>query len=213
MNSPDQVAGRPPAGAERGVAAATGPGYAGAVSPSDPADIPYRHWARWSLIPLAVTLVLDQASKWYLQSRIPNGAFTGVERPEHWPAWLTWHHNRGVAWGMFDQWPWLVMALTAVLIPVLAVMWWRTWRVSLWTNLACGMVLGGALGNAIDRLLSKTGHLAGVRDFIHIDLGVWPANPWPTFNIADSAICVGVILLILAGLRRPPPAATESHPT
>jgi signal peptidase II len=70
-----------------------------------------------------------------------------------------------------------------------------------WENLAFGLVLGGALGNAIDRVAFRLGRLGGVRDFIHVDLGFWPLNPFPTFNLADSGITVGFALLVLLSLR------------
>ena len=170
------------------------------------------HWARWALAPAAAAFVLDQASKWWLQALVPNGAFDNAH-PASWPAWLTWHHNTGVAWGLMNEMPWLVGALTLVLIPILIAMWWRHWRGSAIENCAWGLVLGGALGNAVDRALIHTGTLRGVRDFIHVDLGFWPFAPWPTFNIADAAICIGVALLIVSGFRRPASApAPESQP-
>ena len=64
-------------------------------------------------------------------------------------------------------------------------------------HFALGCVAGGALGNLIDRLILK-----GVRDFI--DLHWMDRAHWPTFNIADTAICVGVALLIWDALRSPP---------
>jgi signal peptidase II len=161
--------------------------------------LPIPTWARWSIGSGAVVLVLDQASKWWLQSLVPGGAMQSV-RPEHWPSWMEWHHNPGVAWGMFGSMPWLVGVLTLVLIPVLAVVWWRSWRGSRTENLGAGLVLGGAIGNAIDRALAMAGQLAGVRDFIHVDLGFPPFDPWPTFNIADAGICAGFALLVVHGL-------------
>lgn len=162
-------------------------------------------WMPWSLGSALAVLVLDQASKWWLQTLVPDGAHSSV-RPDHWPTWMEWHHNPGVAWGMLGTMPWLVGVMTLVLIPVLVVFWWRSWRSNVWENLGAGLVLGGALGNAIDRLLAMAGELAGVRDFIHVDLGFWPFHPWPTFNIADAGITVGFIMLVGYGLvpRRAP---------
>ncbi len=160
---------------------------------------PIPTWARWSCVAGGLVLVLDQATKWWLQSLVPGGAMVSV-KPDHWPAWMEWHHNPGVAWGMFGSVPWLVGIMTLVLIPVLIVIWWRSWRGTRTENLAAGLVLGGAFGNAIDRVLAMAGQLAGVRDFIHVDLGFWPLNPWPTFNIADAGISLGFVLLIAHGL-------------
>ncbi len=59
-------------------------------------------------------------------------------------------------------------------------------------HISLGMLLGGALGNIHDRVFQN----GLVTDFIEVDLGFWPADPWPNFNIADSLLCVGVVLLM-----------------
>jgi len=63
----------------------------------------------------------------------------------------------------------------------------RLWHISI------GMLLAGALGNIHDRLFNN----GQVVDFIEVNLHFWPANPWPTFNIADVLLCVGVAILII----------------
>ena len=55
------------------------------------------------------------------------------------------------------------------------------------------MLLAGALGNIHDRLFNN----GQVVDFIEVNLHFWPANPWPTFNIADVLLCVGVAILVI----------------
>lgn len=60
------------------------------------------------------------------------------------------------------------------------------------SQLAIGAVVAGALGNLHDRLFNN----GCVVDFIEVNLHVWPANPWPTFNIADVLLCVGLVFLI-----------------
>ena len=72
-----------------------------------------------------------------------------------------------------------------------------------WMIVACGAVLGGAIGNMIDRVA-----FGEVIDFLDVYVG---AYHWPTFNLADSAITVGVILLTLESLRQPQVARTTSH--
>jgi signal peptidase II len=156
-------------------------------------------WRRWFLPTLIVTLGSDLVSKSLI--------FAHSDAVD-WPHWIRWDFNRGVAWSAFSDQPWLVAALTAILIPILTVVWWIGYRALRIDNVAFGLILGGALGNAYDRLLTRLGHLEGVRDFIHVNLGVWPANPWPTFNIADSAICLGFALVLLVPNRwRVKPAA------
>jgi signal peptidase II len=58
---------------------------------------------------------------------------------------------------------------------------------------ALGLISGGALGNVIDRISRGR-----VVDFIMVDLGVWPLNPWPIFNVADAALVAGAILMAIA---------------
>jgi signal peptidase II len=76
--------------------------------------------------------------------------------------------------------------------------WWKQFRpLGPWENLAFGAVMGGAIGNAIDRVLSQFGMVGGVRDFIYVDLNMIGIDYiWPTFNVADAGICCGVILLV-----------------
>ena len=62
--------------------------------------------------------------------------------------------------------------------------------------MAFALIGGGAVGNLIDRV-----RFGEVVDFILVDLGFWPLNPWPIFNVADSAVCVGVGILIYRSFR------------
>ncbi len=115
------------------------------------------------------------------------------------------HVNTGVAWSLLDQHPTLVALLTLVLIPVLAVAWWHWFRgQGALEDLAFGCILGGALGNAWDRLTGvlSADSLSGVRDFISVDLHhVGIPYIWPTFNIADVGISIGFVALILGSFR------------
>jgi signal peptidase II len=130
--------------------------------------------------------------------------------------WISLAYNQGVAWSLFATYPWLVVGVTVVLIPVLTWVWWRHYRqVGGIANLAFGLILGGAAGNGVDRVGMAAGMLPGVRDFIHVDLGFAPFHPWPTFNIADSGICIGFALLVLLSFRPvavPPAAADVASP-
>ncbi len=172
-------------------------------------------WARWFWPAALGCLVLDQASKWWLQAQVlgSDAAFHHGPFPAGYPSWLEWHLNPGIGFSILRGHPGVVTLLTVVLVPVLMWIWWRQFRqLGGWENTAFGLVLGGAVGNAIDRLLAQAGVMGGVRDFINVDLGFWPLNPWPTFNIADAGLSVGFVLIILMSFRRPVPAPGAPSP-
>lgn len=102
---------------------------------------------------------------------------------------LVW--NTGISYGLLDGLPvWTLGAIMMVAILGLSVWWWRT-RVPL-VRLGLGFAIGGALSNALDRLI-----YGGVADFFHFHWGTWS---FYIFNIADMAITLGVILLLLDAL-------------
>ncbi len=164
-----------------------------------PTTAPVR-WQRWFIPAFAATLVADLASK-----QLVFATWAVGEQPL---PFIYLAKNKGVAWSLFAEHPWFVTLLSLVLVPALAVFWWRTYRLAgAWENLAFGLILGGALGNVADRVAARLGWLGGVRDFIHVDLGFPPFDPWPTFNLADSGICVGFAIVFLLSFRRPAPAS------
>ena len=102
--------------------------------------------------------------------------------------WLSLHYirNTGVAFGLFQNLPQL-FTITSIIITLGAIYAYRyhlPWR-SPWIKISMGLIVGGALGNIIDRL-----RLGYVVDFIQVG---W----WPIFNLADSAVSVGVTMLTL----------------
>ena len=176
------------------------------ASPGAPVASHTQPWARWFVPPLLVVLIIDQVTKAWIFS-LPHSSL---------PAWLDHHHNTGVAWGLGNQMPLIVTLVTMVLIPLLAWVWWKQFRLcGAAENLAFGAVLGGALGNAIDRVLTQlqVGDLRGVRDFIVVDfrpLGI--EYVWPTFNVADAGISCGVVALAFLSLfKRPASAPPGAH--
>ena len=107
---------------------------------------------------------------------------------------LTWVENRGVSMGMLtadtEVGRWLLVGLTALIATVVAV-WIR--RERLWPeSVALGLILGGALGNIVDRV--RFGYVV---DFVHLHWGPWS---FYVFNIADAAITIGVIILLFRAL-------------
>lgn len=103
---------------------------------------------------------------------------------------LTYVQNFGAAFSLFWGQRW-VLALIALVISVFIIgLLYKSPKADRLTNCAYALVLGGALGNLFDRL-----YHGFVVDFFDVDLGFWR---YPTFNIADSAICIGVLLLIIS---------------
>ncbi len=145
-------------------------------------------------------LVLDQVTKyWALQRLIP-----GISRPVLDSFFsLTLVMNPGLAFGMLGGmpagWRWLVALLSIGALGILAMVGLRMLPGGGWlTPLALGMIFGGAVGNLIDR-----GRFGAVIDFLDF---YWRGYHWPAFNVADSAITVGVALLALQMLRAPSPS-------
>ena len=103
-------------------------------------------------------------------------------------------YNRGISFGLFSgnlRLNALVFSLAAAAIVAVLVFWLR--RVaSPFLAVAIGLIIGGAVGNVIDRI-----RLGAVVDFLDFHAG---SLHWPAFNVADSAICIGVAAMLLDGL-------------
>jgi signal peptidase II len=147
---------------------------------------------RWFLLAAAV-VAADQATKAIVLSRFQLGE--GVVVTPYFNLVLV--YNKGAAFSFLSDAPgWqtpLLVGFAVVAIAVVAHLLWRSpQRLVLSAGLA--LILGGALGNVIDRL-----RFGQVVDFLDFHAGGWH---WPAFNLADSAITIGAVLLILDGLRK-----------
>jgi signal peptidase II len=154
---------------------------------------------------LALLVVLaDRASKWLVASRIPLHdsipVLPGFFR-------LTHVQNTGAAFGLFaessSEWKIAILILFSLmaLVVVSALLWKNSHSMTV-TGVGLALILGGALGNLWDRLL--TGRVV---DFLDFYLG---AYHWPAFNIADSAIVIGALLLVGEILFAKSPAETRA---
>jgi signal peptidase II len=113
---------------------------------------------------------------------------------------LTYVQNRGAAFGILSDadlpyQSWLFAVVSLVALGAIALYAWRLPARSRMPRLALALIMGGAIGNLLDRL-----RLGYVVDFVDV---FWGAHHWPAFNVADSAISVGVALLLLDILRHP----------
>jgi signal peptidase II len=114
--------------------------------------------------------------------------------------------NPGIMWGGLSDWSSLLPWLRVVAAIAVVLMLRSTPRSAGTTLFALGLVLGGAIGNIYDGFVHRM-----VRDFLIVDLDVRFFDPFPVFNVADSAICTGVVLLAL-GMLFERPANQEAEP-
>lgn len=145
----------------------------------------------WLWLPLAVVVIaVDQLSKAWIVNHVPYGGIRTLLPVLD----ITLRYNRGAAWSMLDSasgWQrWLFSGL-AVMVGVGLVYWLRKLdgRTQKLLSLSLALILAGALGNLIDRLLAGQ-----VVDFI---LAHWNDAQFPAFNVADSAITIGAGLMLL----------------
>ena len=132
----------------------------------------------------AAVVALDQATKVVASSRLETGESISVLGDF---IRLTLVHNTGAAFGLFpgSRVPFILVSVLAIGV-VLYLFLRDTYR-SAWNRTLLGCILGGAIGNLVDRV-----RLGWVVDFI--DVGYGTAR-WPVFNVADSAVTLGVLLL------------------
>jgi signal peptidase II len=103
---------------------------------------------------------------------------------------LTYVANTGVAFGLLPGLSRLFSAVPAVAALAILIYGWNLPSDQFLMRIVLGLPLGGAIGNLIDRI--RQGFVV---DFI--DLSFWPLHEWPIFNLADSSIIAGVVLLVL----------------
>ena len=156
---------------------------------------------RYGLILAAAVVLADQAAKWLVLDFFLTRA-DPVEITSFFNLVLAW--NRGVSFSLFhseEAYAPFALAALALAISIGLGFWLR--RVGhRWPATGIGLVIGGAVGNVIDRL-----RFGAVVDFLDFH---WAGYHWPAFNIADSAITVGVLFLITDGLFRRPEGSKKT---
>jgi len=162
---------------------------------------------RFGLVIAAVAFVLDQAAKWIVT--VPLSLETKpYGQIELLPFFnLTWAENCGISLSMFakcnDTTRWTLAAVTAFV--ALAVGVWMTREKAKGDVIALALILGGALGNIVDRI-----RLGYVVDYADLHFGTF--KPFMIFNVADACISIGVLLLVARALllgEKAPPAAEQ----
>lgn len=145
--------------------------------------MPRRTWG----LALAI-LLLDQASKWLILVAVMRPPRV-IEVTEFLNLVLV--YNRGVSFGLFNHagsGMQATLLIVIALVIVAALIVWSRRSEDRWVHSAIGLVIGGAIGNVLDRLIHP-----GVVDFIDLHAAGYH---WPAFNVADSAIVAGVVIIL-----------------
>ncbi|ASJ70446.1 signal peptidase II [Granulosicoccus antarcticus] len=161
------------------------------------------HFLRFGLV--AIIAVLDQITKIWADStlamyeQIPVTGFFNITKAYNYGAAFSFLDNEG-GW---QRWFFTIVSLVVSI--VLCVWLYRMQRAERWLSLAISLILGGAIGNLIDR--AWHGYVV---DFIQV---YWQTSYFPSFNIADAAISCGTVLLLGLTLFQKDGPATESADT
>lgn len=135
-----------------------------------------------------IVIALDQFTKALVRANIPLG---NTWLPDGWESlapyarFVHWY-NTGAAFGMFQGYGWIFTFLAFIVAGLIIYYYPQVHPEDWWLRLAMGMQMGGALGNVIDRLMFE----GRVTDFISVGM-------FPVFNVADSSITIGVLILLL----------------
>ncbi|MGV0005356.1 MAG: signal peptidase II [Candidatus Porifericomitaceae bacterium WSBS_2022_MAG_OTU9] len=136
-------------------------------------------WLWLSVVVIAADLASKEAARQILADA-PIALMPGLN--------LSLVYNTGMAFGLLSDEQWRLPLLLLPLVICVVLLHWLYTATSVLLRLALALVIGGAIGNLYERLL-----LGKVTDFIDAYLYKWH---WPTFNVADSAITIGVVILV-----------------
>jgi signal peptidase II len=152
---------------------------------------------------------LDQFSKYFVLQHFGEAACIDRREPVTGFLDLVLTCNRGMSFGLFNTGEGLsvpLFSIAAVAIVAVLVFWLSRVHSDMLAS-AIGLIIGGAVGNVVDRV-----RFGGVIDFLYFHLASWY---WPAFNLADSAICIGVVVMLFEGIlgrRQGLPANQEGDP-
>lgn len=144
----------------------------------------------WVVLIAAAIATADQLTKWLVVSSLELGeSHPLIENFFHLVHW----RNKGAAWGIFQDYNTILAVVSVVTVLVLFLFRhsFQLHRKS--SRVALGLITGGVVGNFIDRV--RFGYVV---DFLDFQISRYH---WPAFNVADSAICIGVVLYILVSWR------------
>lgn len=150
--------------------------------------------------------IVDQVSKWLIIGPLNLEAVQNIQLLPFFD--FTWVENRGISLGIAqaqnETHRWILVAVTAAI--AVGVAWWIRREEARGDQLALAMVLGGALGNIVDR--TRYGYVV---DFLDLHFGTF--RPFYVFNVADAAISIGVVILLLRAflIRDKAPEGMNEH--
>lgn len=149
-----------------------------------------KYYVGISLLVAFLIIVIDQVTKWIIASSMKIG-----DSYEVIPNFLniTSHRNNGAAWGILSGKMFFFYIITVIILIVLVLFFIKEAQYNLFMQLTISLLFAGALGNFIDRLFNGE-----VVDFI--DTNIFGYD-FPIFNVADSSLTIGVILVIIALLK------------
>jgi signal peptidase II len=151
-------------------------------------------WRRWFSLPVAAFVVaIDQFTKYWIRANL----LPGESFPEIGNLTIIHIQNTGSAFGLFQNQT-IVLTIIAVVGLVVIFFFFHYLPQSMLSSFILGLIVGGDLGNLTDRI-----RLGRVTDFIYFRL--WNDFYWPAFNVADSALSIGIIALaifLIVGLEK-----------
>lgn len=140
-----------------------------------------RRWPLWTATAAILVFTVDRLTKFWVSHSLALGQ-------QLWPGWpvhIYYTENSGAAFSILPSATWLFLAVALVVVGAIAWRWRLLARESWWVQAGVGLLLGGAIANAVDRLTQGY-----VVDFMQLPR-------WPVFNVADSGITVGVVILVV----------------
>lgn len=159
---------------------------------------------RWFWIPAILGIVIDQVTKFWIYTQVDFGSETITVIPGFFD--IVHAQNSGAAMGLLSNFAyrqWVFFGFTVLAIGVILNMLRQLALKDRFLPLVLGLIFSGAIGNLIDRI-----HKGTVTDFLRVHADGWPAArdwligqfgtaEWPSFNVADSALVVGVALFVI----------------
>lgn len=153
----------------------------------------------WYYFIAIAVLLLDQITKWMIVKSMRIGEQIPVIENLF---YITSHRNQGAAWGILQGQMWFFYIITVIVIFVIIYYMQHYAKSNKLLGLSLGLILGGAIGNFVDRLFRKE-----VVDFLDVYIGSYD---FPIFNVADSALVVGVIFVFIVTMFEEKKGSTKS---